>query len=153
MNCTAMREKKIMKRFRTPIVLICMFAALSVNWKDPQIAKSKGAPFFKIYLSGNTLFASEQQKGIRLFDITDLTSPQSIAYLVINGNADVISSGTTLYCDSYQDLIVYDFSDASHPLVIDTIKNVFKNYKFSEIYQSKNDANSTGGLSGCDGCT
>ena len=142
-----------MRRLNTPILFVLLFAALSLNWKNPELSKAKGAPFFKMNLSGKVLFVSEYQKGIRVFDITDVTSPRSVSFLSIAGNADIATTGNVLFVDSFKDLLIYDFSSQFRLVPIDTIKDVFANYNFQKIYPSSEESNSIGGLAGCEGCT
>ncbi len=134
-------------------ILITILTSLSIHWSNPQINKAKGAPFFKMTLAENLLIVSEYCKGIRIVDISDQTNPQTISYISIEGNADIAISGTTLYCDSYENLYIYDFSNPSRPVLKDSVNGIFKNYNFDQIFPDQNQDQGTGGLNGCDGCS
>lgn len=138
-------------QFRVPIVFILLFTALSIHWTENKTSGAPGGTFFKIHLAGDVLFASESKKGIRLFDVSEINAPRSISYIATRGNADVATARTTLFADSYQHMLVFDFSDASHPVLIDTIKNVFTKYSFTET-NSSDGSDGVGGFSGCNGC-
>ncbi len=72
----------------------------------------------KIYVKDAFLFVNEAGEGIHIFDNRDPAVPQPIGFLNIPGNLDLAIQGTTLYADSYIDLVAFDISD------IHTIKEV-----------------------------
>lgn len=145
-----------MNRLKTPLLFILIFAALSVNWKMPQKATSIGGPFFKMYIVNQMMLISEYEFGVRIYDISNISSPTRTGFISLQGNADMAVVGSTLYCDSYRDLLVFDLSNLSNVILIDTIKDVFNNITFVNNFRTTPDVpQSNGGISGCSkiGCT
>ncbi len=101
-----------------------------------------------MFIANNVLLVSEYQKGIGIYDVRNLSAPSRVASITLDGNADMAISGTTLYCDSYRDLVVFDFSNSKMPAKVNTIKDVFDYYNPPTQTPS-----SGGGVSGCASCS
>jgi len=123
---------------------------LSVGWKAPLQSNAPSTNFSKIYLTDTHLLVGEYFKGVNIFDITTPTAIHSVGYIHVQGNNDVAITGNILYADSYEHLLVFDFSNPANPTIIDTLKNVFRTYthEVAPVVQPVYD-NTYGGASGC----
>ena len=88
----------------------------------------------KIYLKDKSLFVNETGKGIHLFDNSNPSSPKPISFLNIPGNYDLAILGTTLYADSYVDLVLFDISDLATIKEVNRLEGFFKNYNSMGFY-------------------
>lgn len=84
----------------------------------------------KIFASGNYLLINELYKGIHIIDNSTPTSPKQVAYIEIAGNIDMAVKGNTLFADSYFDLLAFDFSDPSHPVLLNRVKHLYPDTKY-----------------------
>ena len=142
-----------MKRYSHILTYALIIASLSIGWKNSSPKNATRTDFGKIYLTETHLFVSELNKGINLYDITNLSSIHSIGYINIEGNADMIVRGDILYADSYEDLWVFDISDRTHPVFIDSIPNVFKINRIQNKIIANSGNDYVGGMKGCfSGC-
>ena len=82
----------------------------------------------KIYWKDNYLFVNEIGKGIHIYDNTNPSTPMALSFLNIPGNYDLAISGTTLYADSFVDLVLFDISDIANIKIINRQEGFFKNY-------------------------
>lgn len=135
-----------MRRLNRSFLLCGIILFLSAGWNEKS--QSVNGPFFKIYLSDNTLCVSEYQYGIRLYDVADVASPALKGYIALDGNADMAVKGNILFCDSYRDLVVYDISDRANPIRKTEVKDVF-NKVTSFVDRMQTSSSTTGGTSGC----
>lgn len=79
----------------------------------------------KIYAYNNYLFINELKKGIHVFNNTNPTSPQYLAFINIPGNVDIAVKNNILYADSYVDLVAIDITNPASPKETGRIKSVF----------------------------
>lgn len=84
----------------------------------------------KVYYSGNTLFVSEQGKGVHIFDNSDKTNPIPISFLKIPGNVDVSFKGNHLIADSYLNILIIDISDINNPQIVSRIDDIKTDYYY-----------------------
>lgn len=140
----------IMRKIFTPLLFTLVIALLSIHWQQPQPSRATVNPFYKMYLADNVLLVSEYEKGIGVYDVSNLSSPVRVGSIALEGNADMAVSGKTLYCDSFKDLVVFDFSNPSKPTSVHTIKDVFNNYTFPN---RTTPVGGSGGVSGCGSCS
>jgi hypothetical protein len=82
----------------------------------------------KIYVKDAFLFVNEAGEGIHIFDNHDPAIPQPIGFLNIPGNLDLAIQGTTLYADSYIDLVAFDISDIHNIKEVNRIEGLFSAY-------------------------
>ncbi|HEX8562316.1 MAG TPA: hypothetical protein VF676_04975 [Flavobacterium sp.] len=82
----------------------------------------------KIYVAANYIFYIAKEDGVHVFDNSNPSSPQNIAFLNIDGVHDIAVKGNRLYADNYVDLVVFDLSDMQDISVVQTIQNVFDFY-------------------------
>ena len=79
----------------------------------------------KIYVKDSYIYINELYEGIHVIDNTDPSSPQKIAFIPIPGNVDMAIKGTTLYADSYVDLVAVDIADPLNAVEVARIEDAF----------------------------
>ncbi len=79
----------------------------------------------KMCFYNNYLYISEPQKGIHIINNTDPANPQSVGFIELLGNADLAIRNGLLYADSYIDLVWFDVSDPSNPLLKGRLDSIF----------------------------
>lgn len=91
----------------------------------------------KLYYKSPYLFATERGQGIHVFDNSDPSDPQPLAFLRIAGNADLSIKGDILYANNVADLVAIDISRLDTALIVDRQKDVFDNVgvNFPEGYR------------------
>ncbi len=79
----------------------------------------------KIYVKDGYIYINELHEGIHVIDNADPSSPQRIAFIPIPGNVDMAIKGTTLYSDSYVDLVAIDIADPLNAVEVARIEDAF----------------------------
>lgn len=82
----------------------------------------------KIYFKDGYLFINEVGEGIHIIDNRIPSAPVKQSFLKIPGNYDLAIRGTTLYADSYIDLVAFDISNLSSIKEINRVERLFNNY-------------------------
>ncbi len=77
----------------------------------------------KMYFYQNMLFINDQGRGIHIFDNSDRTNPEYIAYYNIPGNFDLAITDDLLIVDNVIDLITIDISDIQNPTITSRIED------------------------------
>jgi hypothetical protein len=77
----------------------------------------------KIYVKDSYIYINELYQGIHVIDNSDPSSPQKIAFIPIPGNVDMAIKGTTLYADSYVDLVAIDIADPLNAVEVARIED------------------------------
>jgi len=101
-----------------------------------QALKSPG----KIYIYGNYIFLNESNEGIHIIDNSQPTAPKNIAFINIPGNLDLAVTGSTLYADSYGDLVAFDISN---PLSVQPKKFLNNVFPYRAIYGTYSNGGTT----------
>jgi hypothetical protein len=91
---------------------------------EPQPIKTIG----KIYRLGNYLFLNEPGKGIHIIENSDPAHPIVKSFINIPGNYDLAIQESSLYADSFIDLVVFDISDMQNIYETDRVPNVMSNF-------------------------
>lgn len=78
----------------------------------------------KIYFKDNYIFIIEELKGIHVFDNTNPSSPLKKSFITIPGVIDMAITGSSLYADSYVDLVVLDVADIDNIHESGRVKNI-----------------------------
>lgn len=81
----------------------------------------------KIYTFGNYLFVNEKGEGIHIIDNTDHSNPKFVSFIQIPGNYDIAVKGNVLYADNYIDLLAFNISNPSTPVLAKRLKSLFPN--------------------------
>lgn len=84
----------------------------------------------KFFVMGNYIFLNEIDKGIHIIDNSKPSAPKNIAFVDIPGNLDLAVRGTTLYADSYTDMVTLDITDPLHVQPKKFIDNTFPNRRY-----------------------
>lgn len=79
----------------------------------------------KIFMYGKYIFVNEIDKGVHIFDNSDIRHPKSVAFIKIPGNLDIAVKGNTLYADMYGDLVAVDISEPLNAKLVKDIAHVF----------------------------
>lgn len=89
-----------------------------------------------IYAYQNYIFQVETGYGIHVIDNSNSSDAQRIWFINVNGCAQISIKGDKLYTNSYDDLVIIDFSDLNHIRESGRAKGVFTEYRyFSPIAQ------------------
>lgn len=75
----------------------------------PQPVKAPG----KIYIYGDYLLINEVQKGIHVFDNSDITAPKQLAFIQLLGNVDMAVRDGVLYADYMGQLVALNVGNFS----------------------------------------
>jgi hypothetical protein len=94
----------------------------------------------KIFLNGNYIFINELYKGIHVIDNTNPAAPKNVSFITIPGNVDIAVNGTTLYADSFTDLVALDITDPTKAVEVSRVANAFPNVMppTNNVYPVKN---------------
>lgn len=87
----------------------------------------------KIYLYGNYIFLNDLNKGIHIYDNSNPSSPQNVAFISIPGNVDMAVKGNILYADSYSDLVTMDITNPLEAKALTFSENAFSNYGYGYV--------------------
>ncbi len=105
----------------TPIYLSYAELRAPVAAVDPVNLEVTG----KIYVKDSYIYVNELHKGIHVIDNANPSSPQRIAFIPIPGSVDMAIKGTTLYADSYVDLVAIDITDPLNATEVARIEDTF----------------------------
>lgn len=95
---------------------------------NPQKLRNPG----KIYTKDNYLYINEIGEGIHVFDNSDKTKPQAIAFISIPANKDISIADNILYADNVDDLVAIDITN---PLAIKLVKRIEKAFPYPSFPQ------------------
>ncbi len=79
----------------------------------------------KIYKFNDILFAIEPNKGVHVYDNSNLSTPVDKGFIRIPGCADITIKDGMMYADNAVDLVTIDITDVYHPAVVDRQTDVF----------------------------
>lgn len=94
--------------------------SVKVNQESRAIQKQGKIAFYKDYL-----YLSEPEKGIHVIDNRNPANPRQVGFIELIGNVDMAIKGNMLYADSYIDLVWFDISTPSSPLLKGRKEDVF----------------------------
>lgn len=106
------------------------YAPIYMSYEDLRSAVKSSSPREieypgKIYFKGETLFVIEKQKGIHVVDVSNASSPKNTHFIELPGCVDIAIRNSSLYADSYVDLVVMDISDLDRMKETMRLKYVF----------------------------
>lgn len=114
----------------------------SISSQPAKAITTKG----KIFLKDNYILLNKPGFGIHVIDNSDPSNPNNISFIEILGNVDMVATGNTLYADTYQDLLVIDFSDPTAIKLLERYANIYPgalppladaNYPMAQIDETK----------------
>lgn len=79
----------------------------------------------KIFAIGNYLYVNEVAKGIHIIDNKDPRNPAKMGFIKIPGNYDLAIKDNLLYADASVDLLVFDISSPTQPILANRVINAF----------------------------
>lgn len=83
-----------------------------------------------IYAFRNYIFQVQPGYGIHVIDNSIPSDAHRIGFINVNGCAQISIKGDKLYTNSYDDLIVIDFSDLNNVKEFSRAKGVFTEYRY-----------------------
>lgn len=102
----------------------------NVSSGSPQKLRKAG----KIYTKDKYLYINEIGRGIHVFDNSDKTKPQAIAFISIPANQDISIADNILYADNADDLVAIDIAN---PLAIKVVKRIEKAFPYPSYPQQR----------------
>jgi hypothetical protein len=78
----------------------------------------------KIYFKDNYIFIVEELKGIHVFDNSNPASPVKKNFVKLPGVVDISISGSTMYADSFVDLVVLDVQNIDNIHEVARVKDI-----------------------------
>lgn len=79
----------------------------------------------KICFYNGYLYISDSGKGIHIIDNTNPSNPQNVGYIELIGNYDITVRDDLLYADALIDLVWFDVSNPSNPVLKGRLENAF----------------------------
>jgi len=79
----------------------------------------------KICFYNGFLYISESEVGIHIIDNTNPSSPRTVGFIELVGNADLAIRDNILYADALIDLVWFDISDPANPKLKGRLENMF----------------------------
>lgn len=78
-----------------------------------------------IFVHDHFLLINDIDKGIHVYENSDVFSPYTIGFMNIPGNTQMAVEGNILYADSFMDLVVVDITNLYEPVLIKRLNDVF----------------------------
>jgi hypothetical protein len=119
-----------------PIIKTLSEVRANMKSNPAQTLKNPG----KIYIYGNYIFLNESNEGIHIIDNSQPSAPKNIAFINIPGNLDLAVTGSTLYADSYGDLVAFD---VSNPISVQPKKFLSNVFPYRAIYGTYSNGGTT----------
>lgn len=105
----------------TPVYMSLEVFRHAIKTEAPRDLKNPG----KIYKAGNLLLVNEIAKGIHIFNNANPSAPLNLSFINIPGNYDMAVKDNLLYCDNSIDLVIFDISNPSAPVLVNRVENTF----------------------------
>jgi len=106
----------------TKMITVDQMRALPVGITKAVQAKKTG----KIYIYNDYLFINEPNEGIHIYNNSNPSLPENIAFLKIPGNVDLAVQNNVLYADSFIDLLAFDLSNMNSIKQVKRVNDVFR---------------------------
>ncbi|MEZ4720532.1 MAG: hypothetical protein R2813_01485 [Flavobacteriales bacterium] len=100
----------------------------------------------KIFLYDQYILINDFETGVHVYDNSNPSNPQHVAFVNIPGNVDIAVKDNTLFVDSYIDLVAIDISDPKNVREVGRNQDVFSytvpstmnyNYPVAQVDQTK----------------
>ena len=89
-----------------------------------------------IYTIGNYIFQIDIGRGVHVIDNTIPKSAKRVGFITLNGCSQISVKGTSLYSNSYEDLVVIDLKDITNVHEIGRVKNAFPEFRYYYPYST-----------------
>lgn len=129
-SCTDKCTETIVYKYYEPVYTPLTTIRSGVKHEAAQPLKISG----KIYFKDGLLFVNEPNEGIHIIDNRDPSNPLIKSFIHIPGNFDLAIRNTSLYADSYIDLVVLDISNLNQITEVNRLEGVFSNYNSLGFY-------------------
>ena len=96
-------------------------ASVKVTTRSEVISSQGKMCFYNGYI-----YISEAEKGIHIINNNNPENPQNVGFIELIGNADLAIRNDKLYADSYIDLVWFDISTPSEPVLEGRLENAFQ---------------------------
>lgn len=106
-------------KFAVPTVKSLAEIRSNVSVTNARATQSNG----KVYVAEHYLFYIAQESGVHVFDNTNPSAPQNIAFINLSGVHDIAVKGNYLFADNFVDLLVFDISDIQNITLVRTVPN------------------------------
>jgi hypothetical protein len=147
-SCSDTVTERVTYMINEPVFMSKKEFRASVKVKTvPQKVKEQG----KICFYEGYLYISEPEAGIHIIDNRNPSRPQSVGFIELLGNVDLAIRNSTLYADSYVDLVWFDISNPAKPELVNRLEDVFSyalpvcgnefGYDYEKCYYSPEAAN------------
>ncbi|MEM6261400.1 MAG: hypothetical protein AAGI38_02750 [Bacteroidota bacterium] len=107
----------------------------AVKTEAPRNLENPG----KIYVYGDLLLVNEVAKGVHIFDNQNPEAPVALSFLAVPGNYDISVKCDHLYLDSSTDLLVFNLTNPSAPVLTQRLTNALPNLTYFRGYQADPD--------------
>jgi hypothetical protein len=99
----------------------------------------------KIYFKDNYIFIVEEMVGIHIINASNPASPQKMGFIEIPGCVDIAVKNSTLYADSYVDMVAIDVSNLNSIKEVSRVQDIFpytvppadNEYRIAEVDKDK----------------
>lgn len=125
-RCTETYSYTYFEPVYTPLATI----RAGVKQESPRQLQGLG----KIYFKDGYLFVNQPGEGIHVIDNRNPESPVIKSFIKIPGNYDLAIRNTTLYADSYIDLVALDISNLNQVTEVARIEYAFISYNSMGFY-------------------
>ena len=89
---------------------------------EPATATVKAG---KIYAYGNYIFQNDQYKGFHIINNSNPANAQKVAFLKVPFSTEIAIKGSFLYCNNVSDLVVFNITNPTAPVLVKRVKNAF----------------------------
>ncbi len=112
--------KTSVKAIALSVFMLVAFLGINVHAMAQQFVNSG-----KIWYDEGHLYVNIIDKGVLIVENYDPRNPKKIGFIEIPGNVDLAVSGTTLYANSFNDLVTIDVTDFQNVKETSRINGVF----------------------------
>lgn len=115
-------ELPLPQNYYAPVVMPRAEFESAVALLDNQEISKSG----KIYIKDNFLFINEFRKGFHVFNYSDATNPQPIAFIKIPGATDLAVRNDKIYINQAVDLVTLTYNSETNSItVLSRSRNIF----------------------------
>jgi hypothetical protein len=118
------------------------------DFRNSYIFEEGGIPVQhpgNIYIHNQYIFICDEDKGVHILDNSNPSSPSFIGFMNIPGASQMAVDGTTLYVNSFIDLLTFDISNVNEPVLVNRLQEVFAystpisddTYPVADIYKDR----------------
>lgn len=91
-----------------------------IQFVEDRVLENPG----KFYYYQDMILINERGQGVHIIDNSDVSNPQKLGFIAIEGNEDISLSDHYIYADTWQNIIVIDIENIREPNVVNVITGV-----------------------------